>query len=84
MWIGRATAYANRCPLADLTPVDVDGQRLYVRDSTAQKRCSVPSRKRKASCLAAVWGIQPKVMDGGKGERVDKNIFGGIRISGVI
>ncbi len=36
-WLGRCTAYANHCPLSDLTEVDPHAKRQYVRDTTAAK-----------------------------------------------
>ena len=54
IWIGRATAYANHCPLDALVAVDPDGKRRYVRDSDAVQARRATERKRKAECSATV------------------------------
>ena len=48
VWIGRATAYANHCPLDALVAVDLHAKRQYVRDSDAERMCRQRGRKRKA------------------------------------
>ena len=48
VWIGRATVYANRCPLDVLVPVDPNAKRQYVRDSEAERPRRASGRKRKA------------------------------------
>jgi len=49
LWIGRATAYANRCPLDTLAPVDPGAKRQYVRDSEAERPRRTRGCKRKAA-----------------------------------
>ena len=54
MWIGRATHYANRCPLEVLVPADPDVKHTYVRDSTGKQFRGARGRKRKAEGPAAL------------------------------
>jgi hypothetical protein len=45
MWIGRATAYAYRCPVSELQPVDPGDRQRYVRDSDAWRGSLTRSRR---------------------------------------
>ena len=54
IWIGRATAYANHCPLDALVAVDPAAPRQYLRDSEAQRPRRPQACKRKAAPAGAV------------------------------
>ena len=60
MWIGRATAYANNCPLDDLGVARVDGRRRFVRDTDGMQQPHLRLRKRKASALAQEGVSSPR------------------------
>ena len=51
-WIGRATAYANHCPLDALVQVAPDAKRCFIRDSDGLQPRRPRGRKRKADVTA--------------------------------
>ena len=56
MWIGRATAYANRCPLDALMRTSLNGKRQFVRDSEGMRARRTTGLKRKADKVAPTGG----------------------------
>ena len=52
LWIGRATAFANHCPLDSMVPVAPGAKRQYLRDSEAERPRRPRARKRKAAEVA--------------------------------
>ena len=59
IWIGRATAYANHCPLDALVSVDPIGKRRFVRDSDGIQSRRARVRKRKVAASFESWPCQP-------------------------
>jgi len=56
MWIGRATAYANRCPLDALMRTSPNDKRQFVRDSEGMQARRTKGLKRKADMVAPTRG----------------------------